>query len=135
MANLHDRTLKKLVAYNVVYQPLCIDYPVLDALFELKYGLIHLLPTIHGFVGEDPHMYLKEFHVVYTIMRPEGVSEEHIKLRAYPFFLVNNAKDWMYYLPTSAITSWNDMKRMFLEKYFPASKLAAIRKELYGIRQ
>ncbi|RDY03678.1 hypothetical protein CR513_12711, partial [Mucuna pruriens] len=27
------------------------------------------------------------------------------------------------------------MKRMFLEKFFPASKTTSIRKEIYGIRQ
>ena len=49
MANLHDKTFKELTTPNVAYQPLCIDYPELNAPFELKYGLIHLLPTFHGF--------------------------------------------------------------------------------------
>ena len=71
IANLHDKTLKELVAPDVAYQPLCIDYPKLDAPFELKYGLIHLLPTFHGFVGEDPDKHLKEFHVVYLTIRPQ----------------------------------------------------------------
>ena len=135
MANLHDRTLKELAAPDVTCQPLCIDYPELNAPFELKSGLIHLLPTFHGFAGEDPHKHLKEFHVVCSTMRPQGVPEEHIKLRAFPFSLADNAKDWLYYLPTGAINSWNDMKRLFLEKYFPASRAAAIRKEICGIRQ
>ena len=135
MANLHDRTLKELATPDVTYQPLCIDYPELNAPFELNYGLIHLLPTFHDFVDEDPHKHLKEFHVVCSTMRPQGVPEEHIKLGAFLFSLVDNAKDWLYYLPTSAITSWNDMKRLFLEKYFPASRAAAIRKEICGIRQ
>ena len=70
MANLHDRTLKELAALDVAYQLLSIDYPELDAPFEVKSGLIHLLPTFHGFAGEDPHKHLKEFHVVCSTMRP-----------------------------------------------------------------
>ena len=54
MANLHDRTLKELIALDVAYQPLCIDYPELDAPCELKFGLIHLLPIFLGFASEDP---------------------------------------------------------------------------------
>ena len=135
MANLHDRTLKELAAPDVAYQPLCIDYPELDAPFELKSGLIHLLPTFHGFIGEDPHKHLKAFHVICSTMRPQRVFEEHIKLRAFPFSLVDHTKDWLYYLPTGAITSWNDMKRLFLEKYFPASKATIIRKDICGIGQ
>ena len=53
MAN-PDRTLKELAAPDVAYQPLCIQYPDLDVDFELKSGLIHLLPKFHGLAGEDP---------------------------------------------------------------------------------
>ncbi|XP_050895936.1 uncharacterized protein LOC127102633 [Lathyrus oleraceus] len=31
--------------------------------------------------------------------------------------------------------TWNDLKRVFLERYFPASRAASIRKDIYGIRQ
>ncbi|KAI9086577.1 hypothetical protein K1719_031438 [Acacia pycnantha] len=41
-------TLKELAAPDVNYQPLCLQYPDLDANFELKSGLIQLLPKFHG---------------------------------------------------------------------------------------
>ncbi|XP_038978588.1 uncharacterized protein LOC120108942, partial [Phoenix dactylifera] len=131
-----NRTLKELAAPDLNQQPLCITFPTLDATtFELKSGLIHLLPTFHGLTGEDPHKHLKEFHVVCTSMKPTGVTEEQIKLRAFPFSLKDSAKDWLYYLPSGSITIWNEMKRLFLEKYFPASRAANIRKEICGVRQ
>ncbi|XP_031113946.1 uncharacterized protein LOC116017489 [Ipomoea triloba] len=132
-----NRTLKELGAPNLDQQPLCITFPALDAnvQFELKSGLIHLLPSFHGLAGEDPHKHLKEFHVVCSSMKPTGVTEEQIKLRAFPFSLKDSAKDWLYYLPSGSITTWNDLKTVFLEKYFPASRAANIRKEICGIRQ
>jgi len=45
------------------------------------------------------------------------------------------AKDWLYYLPPGSITSWDNLNRLFLENFFPASKVASIRKEICGIRQ
>ena len=54
------RTLKELAAPNVNQQPLCITYPTLDTAFELKSGLIHLLPSFHGFTGEDPPKHLEQ---------------------------------------------------------------------------
>uniref|UniRef100_A0A151UGP7 Uncharacterized protein n=1 Tax=Cajanus cajan TaxID=3821 RepID=A0A151UGP7_CAJCA len=45
------------------------------------------------------------------------------------------AKDWLYYLAPRSITSWDDLKRMFLEKFFPASRTTTIRKDISGIRQ
>ncbi|XP_027348046.1 vacuolar-processing enzyme delta-isozyme-like [Abrus precatorius] len=56
--NMANRTLKELVAPDVNYHALAIQYPNLDADFELKSGLIHLLPKFHGLVGEDPHKHL-----------------------------------------------------------------------------
>ena len=116
-----NKSLKELASPDLNHQPLCIDYPDLDASFELRSGLIHLLPTFRGLSGEDPHKHLKEFHVVCSSMKPQGISEEQIKLRAFPFSLADLAKDWLYYLPSGSIDSWNELKRLFLEKYFPAS--------------
>ncbi|KAL0355258.1 UNVERIFIED_CONTAM: hypothetical protein Sradi_3972700 [Sesamum radiatum] len=38
-------------------------------------------------------------------------------------------------LKSGSITTWNDLKKQFLEKYFPASRATTIRKEISGIRQ
>ncbi|XP_050895222.1 uncharacterized protein LOC127101824 [Lathyrus oleraceus] len=59
--------------------------------------------------GEDPHKHLKEF---------QGA-----------------AKDWIYYLEPNSIASWTALKKVFLERYFSASRAASIRKEICGIRQ
>ncbi|KAI9085985.1 hypothetical protein K1719_032062 [Acacia pycnantha] len=44
-------TLKELGTPDVNYQPLCIQYPNHAANFELKSGLIHLLPKFYGLAG------------------------------------------------------------------------------------
>ena len=87
--------------------------------FELKSGLIH------GRENEDPHKHLKEFHVVYSSLKPQGVTEEQIKLLAFPFSLPNIAKDWLFYLPPGSVTTWTGMVRLFLDKFFPAHELLA----------
>ncbi|XP_057418698.1 uncharacterized protein LOC130712899 [Lotus japonicus] len=131
-----EQTLRQLAAPDVNYNGLCIEYPGTEAPFELKSGLIHLLPKFNGLAGEDPHKHLKEFQVVCsTPSRPEGITEDHIKLRAFPFSLQGAAKDWIYYLEPNSITSWNALKRVFLERYFPASRVSSIRKDICGIRQ
>ena len=130
-----NRTLKELAAPDVDHQPLCIQYAPLDVNFELKSGLIHLLPSFHGLPGEDPNKHLKEFHIVCSSMKPPAVTEEQIKLRAFPFSLKDEAKEWLYYLPPGTVETWATMKTMFQERYFPASKVGSIRKEICGIRQ
>jgi hypothetical protein len=88
-----DRTLKELAAPYLDQQPLCITYPNIANDFELKSGLIHLLPSFRGCAGEDLHKHLKEFHIVCSGMKPHGVTEEQINFRAFPFSLKDQAKD------------------------------------------
>jgi len=130
---MEARTLRELAAPDVSFQTMCIQYP--DGQCELKSGLIHLLPKFHGLAGENPHKHHKEFHIVCTTMRPVGVTEEHIKLKASPFSLQDAAKDWLFYLLAESVTNWEGLKRVFLEKFFPASRVTSIRKEICGIRQ
>ena len=59
MAAANNRTLMELATPDLDQPPLCIQYPNLEVAFELKSGLIHLLPTFHGFTGEDPNKHLK----------------------------------------------------------------------------
>ncbi|RDX86794.1 hypothetical protein CR513_31824, partial [Mucuna pruriens] len=93
----NDRTLKELATPDVVYQPWCIQYPQLEPAqtYKLKSGLIHLLPKFHGLTGEDPHKHLKEFHVVCSTMKPQGIPEDYIKMKAFPFSFDGAAKDWL----------------------------------------
>ena len=63
----------------------------------------------------------------------EGVLKEHIKLREFPFSLVDIAKDWWYYLHPRFVTCKNDMKRLFLEKIFLTSTVATTRKNIIGL--
>ena len=77
-----NQTIQELAAPNLAGQPLCITFPALaeNTVFELKPGLIHLLPAFHGLSGEDPHKHLQEFDVVCDSMRPPAITEEQIKL-------------------------------------------------------
>nr|XP_027062838.1 uncharacterized protein LOC113689236 [Coffea arabica] len=133
----NTQTLKELAAPELTHQPLCITFPTLaeNTAFELKSGLIHLLPSFHGLSGEEPHKHVKEFEVVCSSMKPPGVTEEQIRLRAFPFSLKDAAKDWLYYLPAGSITTWAQLKKKFLEKFFPASRAASLRKEICSIKQ
>ncbi|XP_027103002.1 uncharacterized protein [Coffea arabica] len=135
MAN--TQTLRELATPDLTHQPLCITFPTLaeNTSFKLKSGLIQLLPSFHGLSGEEPHKHVKEFEVVCSSMKPPGVTEKQVRLRAFPFSLKDAAKDWLYYLPAGSITTWAQLKKKFLEKFFPASRAASLRKEICSIKQ
>lgn len=127
-------SMRQLVLLTGPATPLCITYPT-NGGFELKFRILHYLPIFHGFAGEDPHTHLKGFHMVWLGMKLEGVSEENVKLKTFPFSLVDGAKEWLYDLLPGSITTWDEMQRRFLDKYFLASKAATLRKAICGVQQ
>jgi len=98
MAIERQQTLKELAASNVENQPLCINIDN-NVNFELKSSLIHLLPIFNGLIGEDPHTHLKEFLMVFVGMKPNGIDEEQVKLKAFPLSLKRAAKAWFFSIP------------------------------------
>ncbi|KAM2141364.1 hypothetical protein ACFX1Q_007647 [Malus domestica] len=135
-----NRTIKELSASgldNAV--PLCIQYPVAAQgktdEFELKSSLLHHIPKFHGLSMEDPNKHLKEFEVVCSSMTPVNVDGSILKMKVFPFSLLERAKDWLYELAPGTVTSWESMKRAFLEKFFPTSRVILLRKKISGIQQ
>ncbi|KAM2779297.1 hypothetical protein COP1_014582 [Malus domestica] len=135
-----NRTIKELSASgfdNAV--PLCIQYPVAAQgktdEFELKSSLLHHIPKYHGLSMEDPNKHLKEFEVVCSSITPINVDRSILKMKAFPFSLIDRAKNWLYELAPETVTSWESMKRAFLEKFFPTSRVILLRKKISGIQQ
>ncbi|KAM1476364.1 hypothetical protein TB2_037353 [Malus domestica] len=137
---MDNRTLKELSASGLDNAtPLCIQYPVAAQgktdEFELKSSLLHHIPKYHGLSMEDPNKHLKEFEVVCSSMTPINVDGSILKMKAFPFSLMEKAKDWLYELAPGTVTSWESMKRAFLEKFFPTSRIILLRKKISGIQQ
>ncbi|XP_051143085.1 uncharacterized protein LOC127259650 [Andrographis paniculata] len=123
-----QRTLRELAVPDLIQHPLCITfYAIADNTeFELKSGLIHLLFSFHGLAGEEPHKHLQKFDVMCTSMKPPGITEDQIKLQAFPFSLKDAAKDWLLNLPSGSVTTWMYMKRKFLESCRPLTLALSI---------
>ncbi|CAN6554899.1 unnamed protein product [Malus baccata var. baccata] len=135
-----NRTIKELSASGLDNAaPLCIQYPAAaqgkTEEFKLKSSLLHHIPKYHGLSMEDPNKHLKEFEVVCSSMTPINVDGSILKMKAFPFSLMDKAKDWLYELAPGTVTSWESMKRGFLEKFFPTSRVILLRKRISGIQQ
>ncbi|XP_027185156.1 uncharacterized protein LOC113783267 [Coffea eugenioides] len=91
------QTLRELTAPDLTQQPLYITFPSLsdNTPFELKSGLIHLLPSFHGLSAEESYKHLQEFNVVCNSMKPPRITKEQIKMRTFIFSLKDSAKDWL----------------------------------------
>ena len=78
--NMANQSLKELATLTFDNQPLFVVFLEITTPFKLHSRFIQLLPVFCGLPGEDPHRHLKEFHVVYSTIKPENIEEDIIKL-------------------------------------------------------
>ncbi|KAL8110327.1 hypothetical protein AgCh_026159 [Apium graveolens] len=106
--------------------------------FEIKPGIIQWVQNSIQFGGsptEDPNMHIRDFIEIYDTFKFNGVFEDTVKLRLFPFSLRDKAKSWLHSLPNGLITTWEDLAQKFLTKFFPMAKTAAIRNAITQFAQ
>ncbi|KAK5845483.1 hypothetical protein PVK06_001673 [Gossypium arboreum] len=106
--------------------------------FELKPNIIQMIQQFvqyDGLQDEDPNAHLVNFLELCDTIKINGVSDEAIRLRLFPFSLRNKAKQWLNSLPRGSITTWEQMTEKFLLKYFPSAKMAKLRNDISSFVQ
>ena len=79
-------TLRELATPNLETQPMSITYATLNKPLNLNSGFINLLPKFYGLAGEDRYRHISEFLIICSDMVSEGIPEDQIRLRVFPFF-------------------------------------------------
>ncbi|KAL0854309.1 hypothetical protein Bca101_059461 [Brassica carinata] len=94
--------------------------------FEIKSGLLNVIENnkYHGLAVEDPFDHLDKFDSYCGLFKTNGVSEDAFKLKLFPFSLGDKPRQWEKSLPSDSITTWDDCKKAFLEKFFSTSRTA-----------
>ncbi|KAK5845857.1 hypothetical protein PVK06_002093 [Gossypium arboreum] len=106
--------------------------------FELKPNTIQMIQQFVQFDGlqdEDPIAHLANFVELYETFKINGISDDAIRLRLFPFSLRNKAKQWLNLLPGGSITTWEQMTEKFLFKYFSPAKTAKLRNDISSFVQ
>ncbi|XP_062085597.1 uncharacterized protein LOC133791695 [Humulus lupulus] len=108
------------------------------AQFELKPVMFQMLQIVGQFSGlpiEDPHLHLRSFLEVSDSFKLQGVTEEALRLKLFPFSLRDRDKAWLNTLPSNPVTTWHELVEKCLMKYFPPTKNAKFRNEIVSFQQ
>ncbi|KAH9769288.1 hypothetical protein KPL71_011944 [Citrus sinensis] len=139
MADDRDRSIRDYIVLTPqVVHPGIIRPEVEAANFELKSVMFQMLQTVGQFNGlpnEDPHLHLKLFLDVSDAFKIAEATQDALRLRLFPYSLIDRARAWLNSLPTDSITTWNELADKFLMKYFLPTTNAKLRNEITSFHQ
>ncbi|GJR36364.1 reverse transcriptase domain-containing protein [Tanacetum coccineum] len=106
--------------------------------FGLKNDMIQQVQNscqFHGLPGDDANKHLDKFLHVTQSIKVNGVTDDALRLYLFPHSLTHHATAWFDRLPRNSITTFEQMAKMFLGKYFPPSMVTKLRNEITNFRQ
>ncbi|XP_062103882.1 uncharacterized protein LOC133815002 [Humulus lupulus] len=84
---------------------------------------------------EDPHLHLRLFIEVSDSFKLPGVTEDALRLKLFPYSLRDRARAWLNSLPSDSVSTWQELAKRFLMKYFPPTKNSKLRNEITSFQQ
>nr|GEX01597.1 reverse transcriptase domain-containing protein [Tanacetum cinerariifolium] len=106
--------------------------------FGLKNDMIQQVYNscqFHGLPSNNANKHLDKFLHVTQSIKVNGVIDDALRLYLFPHSLTHHATDWFDRLQRNSINTFEQMAKIFLEKYFPPSMVTKLRNEINNFRQ
>ena len=94
--------------------------------------MIRLLPEYQGFNSKNPYSYMREFEDVCSAFLSAGSPLHIICLVLFPFSLKEKAKIWFDSLTPNSISNREDMRSVFLNKFFHLGRTNALMRDIHN---
>ncbi|GJY26634.1 reverse transcriptase domain-containing protein [Tanacetum coccineum] len=88
-----------------------------------------------GYLRTDPHDHIREFLAICNMFKYGETQSEAAKLLIFPYSLYDKAKTWFNELNEESITSWEQIRRAFISRFFPLSLFNRLLLEISSFSQ
>ncbi|GJW94328.1 reverse transcriptase domain-containing protein [Tanacetum coccineum] len=88
-----------------------------------------------GYLRADPHDHIREFLAICDMFKYGETQSEAVKLLIFPYSLSDKAKTWFNELNEESITSWEQMRKVFINRFFPPSLFNRLLLEIKNFSQ
>ncbi|GJR33177.1 reverse transcriptase domain-containing protein [Tanacetum coccineum] len=88
-----------------------------------------------GYLRADPHDHIREFLAICNMFIYGETQSEAVKLLIFLFSLCDEAKTWFNELNEESITSWEQMRKVFINIFFPPSLFNRLLLEIRNFSQ
>ncbi|GJR44347.1 hypothetical protein Tco_1312450 [Tanacetum coccineum] len=91
--------------------------------------------TFSGNKNDDAPEHVERVLDIVSLFNIPGVSHDAVMLRVSPITLTGSAKRWVDRFPPGTFDSWISLKKAFIQRYCPPSRIAKQLKEIHNFKQ
>ena len=116
--------------------PGIVTLKIQEAHFELKPVMFYMLNSIGQFgdmLHEDARQHIRNFLEVCDSFRQQGVHEDVLKLKLFPYSLCGRARAWLNGVPSGSLESWADLCKSL--RHTPPTMNTQLRNAIASFRQ
>jgi hypothetical protein len=90
--------------------------------FEIKNSTIRMVQHSPFTGKEDPNLHLQAFIQLCQMFNMDGVTQDQMRARLFPFSLLGKPLQWFYSQPAETVQDWNALMRAFMKEYYSPGK-------------
>ena len=111
------------------FRPILSSKPILSNAYELRPRLIEMVQnnTFLGIEDEDPYFHLQQFEETCDCLHIEGMSDEKIRWKPFPFTLKGRARQWYDQTKEKKRGHWGTLRADFCMDFYLLSKVVDLR--------
>jgi hypothetical protein len=111
--------------------PDIIDLPILNLVeigrtFEIKTSTISMVQHSPFTGKEDLNLHLQAFVELCQTFNMDGVTQDQIRVRLFPFSLLRKTLQWFYSQTTETVQDWNALMRASMKEYYSPGKTQSL---------
>ncbi|CAH9120103.1 unnamed protein product [Cuscuta europaea] len=103
--------------------------------YDLKTVHFNQLSSFHGLAFEDALIFIRDFYGIIQNFPLQGVTEDELRMRCFPYTLKDAAKTWFMSLTPGSLRTWVDVYNKFIGKYYSQSKTSELRRKIANFTQ
>ncbi|XP_013624890.1 PREDICTED: uncharacterized protein LOC106331090 [Brassica oleracea var. oleracea] len=85
--------------------------------------------------SESPMDHIETLEEICSTTRSNGVPADFLRCKLFAFSLGDKAMRWLKSLPPGSITTWEQCRAMFLDKFYTKHKTASLRSKITNFQQ
>jgi hypothetical protein len=98
--------------------------------FKIKVPTIHMVQHSPFTGKEDPNLHLQAFVQLCQTFDENGVTQDQVRARLFPFSLLGKALHWFHTVPVELKQDWEALMRNFMKKFYSPTKTQSLRNKI-----